>query len=79
MKPAFVEDLKPDTAVTSFFLVAEKELRSTREGKPFLRLELCDRTGTVEARLWENAGELCRHLRRRRHRQGSGARRKLPQ
>ena len=58
MKPAFVEDLKPDTAVTSFFLVAEKELRSTREGKPFLRLELCDRTGTVEARLWENADEL---------------------
>jgi 3'-5' exoribonuclease len=58
MKPAFVADLKPDTAVTSFFLVSEKELRSTREGKPFLRLELSDRTGTVEARLWENAEEL---------------------
>jgi len=55
MKPAFVADLKPDTAITSFFLVAEKELRSTRGGKPFLRLDLCDRTGTVEARLWENA------------------------
>jgi 3'-5' exoribonuclease len=55
MKPAFVADLKPDTAITSFFLVAEKELRTTREGKPFLRLELSDRTGAIEARLWENA------------------------
>lgn len=55
MKPAFVADLKPDTAITSFFLVSEKELRSTREGKSFLRLELADRTGAVEARLWDNA------------------------
>jgi 3'-5' exoribonuclease len=55
MKPAFVADLKPDSAITSFFLVSEKELRSTREGKPFLRLTLCDRTGSVEARLWDNA------------------------
>jgi 3'-5' exoribonuclease len=58
MKSAYVADLKADTVVTSYFLVSEKELRSTREGKPFLRLELGDRTGTVEARLWENAAEL---------------------
>jgi 3'-5' exoribonuclease len=58
MKPAFVADLKPDTAITSFFLVAEKELRTTREGKPFLRLDLSDRSGTVEARLWESAEDL---------------------
>ena len=55
MKPAYVADLIPDTSITSFFLVCEKELRSTREGKPFLRLELGDRSGTIEARLWENA------------------------
>ena len=35
MKSAYVADLAPDTSITSFFLVAEKELRSTREGKPF--------------------------------------------
>jgi 3'-5' exoribonuclease len=58
MKPAFVADLKPDTAITSFFLVSEKELRTTRQGKHFLRLELGDRSGTVEAILWENAAEL---------------------
>ena len=55
MKPAYVADLAPDTSITSFFLVCEKELRSTREGKPFLRLELSDRSGSIEARIWENA------------------------
>jgi 3'-5' exoribonuclease len=54
MKVAYVSDLTPDTVITSFFLVCEKELRSTREGKPFLRLELSDRSGTIEARLWDN-------------------------
>ncbi len=54
MKPAYVADFAPDTAVTTFLLVGEKELRATREGKPFLRLELSDRTGTIEARIWEN-------------------------
>lgn len=55
MKSAYVADLTPDAAITTFFLVCEKELRLTREGKPFLRLELGDRSGTIEARLWENA------------------------
>jgi len=55
MKTAYVSDLTPDTTITSFFLVCEKELRSTREGKLFLRMELSDRSGTIEARLWDNA------------------------
>jgi 3'-5' exoribonuclease len=53
MKPAFVSDLQADQPVTTFFLVCEKEIRATREGKPYLRLELGDRTGTIEARMWE--------------------------
>jgi 3'-5' exoribonuclease len=58
MKPAFVADLKADTSVTSFFMVCEKELRTTREGKAYLRLGLGDRSGTVEARLWDNVESL---------------------
>jgi 3'-5' exoribonuclease len=54
MKPTYVADLQAEQNVTSFFLVCDKEVRSTREGKPFLRLELGDRTGTVEARMWDN-------------------------
>jgi len=64
MKPAYVADLEADQTITSFFLVHEKEIRATREGKPYLRLELGDRTGTVEARMWENfeptAGSIAR-------------------
>jgi len=58
MKTTFVADLTSEQTITAFFLVHAKELRSTREGKPYLRLELGDRTGTVEARMWtkfENA------------------------
>jgi len=58
MKTAYVSDLTPDTTITSFFLVCEKELRSTRDGKAFLRLELGDRSGAIEARLWDNAEAL---------------------
>jgi 3'-5' exoribonuclease len=58
MKPSYVVDLTPDTAITSFFLVCEKELRSTREGKSFLRLELGDRSGSIEARVWEGAEQM---------------------
>ena len=53
MKTVFVQDLQPDQNITSFFLVCEKEIRATREGKAYLRLELGDRTGTVEARMWD--------------------------
>jgi 3'-5' exoribonuclease len=52
MKKTFVSDLTSEQTITSFFLVNAKELRNTKEGKPYLRLELCDRSGTVEARMW---------------------------
>ena len=53
MKTSFVTDLNSEQNVTSFFLVHEKEIRSTREGKTYLRLELGDRSGTIEARMWD--------------------------
>jgi 3'-5' exoribonuclease len=53
MKTVFVSDLKPDQTITTYFLVCEKEIRATREGKTYLRLELGDRTGPIEARMWD--------------------------
>src|SRR6266404_5446189 len=53
MKTPFVADLNSEQTITTFFLVHEKEIRSTREGKPYLRLELGDRSGTIEARMWD--------------------------
>ncbi len=53
MKTAFVTDLGSEQNITTFFLVHEKEIRNTREGKAYLRLELGDRSGTIEARMWD--------------------------
>ena len=53
MKTPYVTDLLGEQNVTTFFLVHEKEVRNTREGRAYLRLELGDRSGTIEARMWE--------------------------
>ena len=53
MKTSYVMDLNSEQNISSFFLVCEKEIRNTREGKPYLRLELGDRSGTIEARMWD--------------------------
>ena len=53
MKTPFVTEIGADQIITTFFLVHEKEIRNTREGKSYLRLELGDRSGTIEARMWE--------------------------
>jgi len=53
MKQCFVSSLQDGQTVTTHFLVCEKEIRSTREGRAYLRLELGDSTGRVEARMWD--------------------------
>ncbi len=54
MKTAYISDLAPDQNITAFFLVCDKEIRTGNSGKPYLRLSLGDRTGVIEARMWEN-------------------------
>ena len=53
MKTSFVSDLGTEQAITSFFLVNEKEVRNSRAGKSYLRLDLGDRSGTIEAVMWD--------------------------
>jgi len=52
MKTLFVSDLIDEQSITTFFLVHAKEIRNTKEGKQYLRMELGDRSGTIEARMW---------------------------
>jgi len=52
-KNTMVRDLAADQTITGFFLVHEKEVRNTLSGKPYLRMELGDSSGTVEARMWD--------------------------
>lgn len=53
MKTLYVAQITTEQTLTDFFLVHEKEIRNTRDGKPYLRMELGDRTGTLEARMWD--------------------------
>ncbi len=55
MKSHYVSDLQDGQAVTSLFLVGEKEIRtSPRSGKSWLELALRDRTGSIPAKMWDN-------------------------
>jgi len=62
MKQSFVSDLTSEQNITTFFLVCEKEVRNTKEGKPYLRLELGDRSGTIEARMWDQIEVIAREV-----------------
>ena len=55
MKSHYVSDLQDGQTVTSLFLVAVKEIRtSQRTGKSWLELALRDRTGSIPAKMWDN-------------------------
>jgi 3'-5' exoribonuclease len=59
-KGPFVRDLKPGERITGFYLVRHKQLEQFRDRTrgQFLTLSLTDRTGTILARVWENAAEV---------------------
>ncbi len=54
-KKLFVAQLIAGQQVQDIFLVSRKSLAETKAGKPYLALALMDKTGEIEARLWENA------------------------
>ena len=57
IKRCFARDLKVGQQVTDIFLVNRFALAETKTGKPYLALTLADRTGDIEARLWDHAEE----------------------
>jgi len=54
-KGILIADLEDGTAVDACFLLTSKSKSDTRQGKPYLRLKFQDRSGSIEARLWDNA------------------------
>ncbi len=63
-KNVYVKDIRSGTKVDSLFMVREKNLAFSNKGAPYHSLRLGDRTGTVEAKIWENALELDRIFKR---------------
>jgi 3'-5' exoribonuclease len=57
MKSPFVSDLQPDQIVTGTFLVQHKDVRQKKSGDLYLSLTLADRTGELDAKMWDNAAE----------------------
>ncbi len=58
MKSPFVGTLPINEPVTAHFLVLSKEIRQKKTGDPYLSLHLSDRTGEIEAKMWDNVAEV---------------------
>jgi len=58
MKSPYVKELQPNQTITAPFLVHTKEIRQKKTGEPYLSLMLGDRTGDVEAKMWDNVAEV---------------------
>ena len=58
MKSPYVDALVPNEVVTAQFLVLSKEVRQKKTGEPYLSLHLADRTGEIEAKMWDNVAEI---------------------
>jgi 3'-5' exoribonuclease len=57
MKTPYVRDLQPNQIISATFLVAHKDVRQKKTGEPYLSLTLSDRTGDLDAKMWDNAAE----------------------
>lgn len=64
MKKVFLKDIKEKDRVEDIFLVTKKEMGSSKTGKPYLNLKLMDRTGEIEARVWDDAEDLSKKFER---------------
>ena len=58
MKTPTVRELKPNETATAVFLVHSKEVRQKRTGEPYLSLQLGDRSGEIDAKMWDNVAEV---------------------
>src|SRR5215471_5692887 len=58
MKSPYVKEIEPEQVITSSFLVCSKEIRQKKTGDPYLSLMLGDRTGDLDAKMWDNVAEI---------------------
>jgi 3'-5' exoribonuclease len=57
MKSPYISELQANQTVQGTFLVSHKDVRQKKSGEPYLSLILADRTGDLEAKMWDNASE----------------------
>jgi 3'-5' exoribonuclease len=54
LRKIFVKEIKDRAQVDSVFLVKEKITAMAKNGKPYLTLRLMDKSGEVDAKVWDN-------------------------
>jgi len=57
MKSPYVNELETNRVITTSFLVHSKEIRQKKTGELYLSLLLGDRTGEIDAKMWDNVQE----------------------
>jgi 3'-5' exoribonuclease len=58
MKSPYVNEVEANRLITTSFLVHSKEIRQKKSGEPYLSLLLGDRTGELDAKMWDNVSEV---------------------
>ncbi len=58
MEKQFVGELQEKQTVDSYFLVREKNLGIGRNGKPYMSVQLTDKTGSIDGRVWDRVEEM---------------------
>ena len=58
MAKQFVADIKDRDPVVAVFLVKEKIMAMAKNGKPYMNLRLMDKSGEVDAKIWDNVDAL---------------------
>ena len=59
MKEFYIRDAaqQENKTVNTSFVVSNKQIKSKKSGEPYLDLTLMDRTGTIQAKMWDNVKE----------------------
>jgi 3'-5' exoribonuclease len=58
MKSPFVNEVEPNRVITTSFLVHSKEIRQKKSGEVYLSLLLADKTGELDAKMWDNVADV---------------------
>jgi len=64
MKKYFIEDLEEylGKEIIDFFAISEKSLRTSKAGKPYLRLTCVDKSGVITGNIWDNVSKLAKNF-----------------
>jgi 3'-5' exoribonuclease len=54
----WVKDIRKDDKIKGLYLIKAKKRLATKKGDPYLSVTLADRTGDIEAKIWERVEEL---------------------